>query len=399
MMNKPALKRFAYFLSEEKGQSVVLFALALVALLGIMAFTVDVGYLQWQKRHLQNACDAAALAAAQELYDEGQEGDARQKAIEYLEANNITGIFEKNIEIDPDKRTVTISLPQTRDLAFARVLGINTGTVDAHAKAEYGLVTKVHPEEPGNENGGPSVVSGIVPFGIKNREGGYEPGDEITIKFTKNDEGENPSDDENPSDYGILHLDFFGFDKAALEGKLKRYDDNDKRKHAHEDFRMKNSIYEDNYKNYIINGYDGMLSVGDKGWTTMGDNRGPTWRGMKDRQCPHTPKCTYNDYKPTCPRVVVAPVVNLTGVKWYDGGKELVGGPHEVEIVAFKIILLKEPPENYKETDVIGWIIDEKAIPPYTEGETSGSNGNNGSDGGGNGTDTGGFLRKVHLVE
>ena len=42
-------------------------ALALVALLGIAAFSIDVGYAYYAKRQLQSATDAAALAGAQDL--------------------------------------------------------------------------------------------------------------------------------------------------------------------------------------------------------------------------------------------------------------------------------------------------------------------------------------------
>jgi Flp pilus assembly protein TadG len=51
----------------ERGQVLVVVALALVALLGIAAFSIDVGYAYYAKRQLQSATDAAALAGAQDL--------------------------------------------------------------------------------------------------------------------------------------------------------------------------------------------------------------------------------------------------------------------------------------------------------------------------------------------
>ena len=50
-----------------RGAIVVLAAVMLVFLLGFVAFTVDVGYIQLTKTQLQAAADASALAAAQEL--------------------------------------------------------------------------------------------------------------------------------------------------------------------------------------------------------------------------------------------------------------------------------------------------------------------------------------------
>ena len=51
----------------ERGQILPIVALALVALLGIAAFAIDVGYAYYAKRQLQSATDAAALAGAQDL--------------------------------------------------------------------------------------------------------------------------------------------------------------------------------------------------------------------------------------------------------------------------------------------------------------------------------------------
>ena len=51
----------------ERGQILAIVVLALVALLGIAAFAIDVGYAYYAKRQLQSATDAAALAGAQDL--------------------------------------------------------------------------------------------------------------------------------------------------------------------------------------------------------------------------------------------------------------------------------------------------------------------------------------------
>ena len=51
----------------ERGQVLPVVALALVALLGISAFAIDVGFAYYAKRQLQSATDAAALAGAQDL--------------------------------------------------------------------------------------------------------------------------------------------------------------------------------------------------------------------------------------------------------------------------------------------------------------------------------------------
>ncbi|MEE8347156.1 MAG: pilus assembly protein TadG-related protein, partial [Dehalococcoidia bacterium] len=51
----------------ETGQTLVLFVLALGVIMGFTAMTVDVGMFFQERRSLQNAADAAALAGIQEL--------------------------------------------------------------------------------------------------------------------------------------------------------------------------------------------------------------------------------------------------------------------------------------------------------------------------------------------
>jgi uncharacterized membrane protein len=51
----------------QAGQSTVFVAFALVALLCFLALAIDVGYLRYQRRQIQTAADAAALAGASEL--------------------------------------------------------------------------------------------------------------------------------------------------------------------------------------------------------------------------------------------------------------------------------------------------------------------------------------------
>ena len=53
--------------SNEEGQTLVLAAVAMVVLLGLTAFAVDVGFAYFAHRSLQASADAAALAGAQEL--------------------------------------------------------------------------------------------------------------------------------------------------------------------------------------------------------------------------------------------------------------------------------------------------------------------------------------------
>ena len=65
---------------DEHGQVLVLVALALVVLLGASAFTIDLGRRAAEERYLQNAADAAALAACRSLTTGATQSAALQAA-------------------------------------------------------------------------------------------------------------------------------------------------------------------------------------------------------------------------------------------------------------------------------------------------------------------------------
>lgn len=50
-----------------KGQTLVIVALALFALIALVALAIDGGNLMAERRRMQNAADAAALAGARDL--------------------------------------------------------------------------------------------------------------------------------------------------------------------------------------------------------------------------------------------------------------------------------------------------------------------------------------------
>ncbi len=82
------------FLADESGQVLILTALCMVVLVGMLGLAVDVGMLRYEKRQLQNAADAAALAGALELTACGstQNCTALQTAAQdALKENGLTG--------------------------------------------------------------------------------------------------------------------------------------------------------------------------------------------------------------------------------------------------------------------------------------------------------------------
>ncbi len=62
--------------SSRKGAVAPLAAISIIALLGFVAFGVDIGFIGYQKQRMQIACDAAALAAAMEITHAVEQADS-----------------------------------------------------------------------------------------------------------------------------------------------------------------------------------------------------------------------------------------------------------------------------------------------------------------------------------
>jgi hypothetical protein len=132
----------------ERGQILAVVALALVALLGIGAFAIDVGYAYYAKRQLQSATDAAALAGAQDL---PVAATAISVATTYAAANvppNLSGLTFTyqtkctatavvatgcNAAVNPNALVVTGTA--TTNTWFAKIFGIDHFDVSTHANA------------------------------------------------------------------------------------------------------------------------------------------------------------------------------------------------------------------------------------------------------------------------
>ena len=118
-------------LHSDSGQALIWFALSLVVLLGIAALAIDVGRLYGERRRMQNAADAAALAGAHELCQGRSDADAIAMANDYAIARNgaqwATPI--------PSGETMDVTVGETVNNVFAIFLNANSTTVSAQAKA------------------------------------------------------------------------------------------------------------------------------------------------------------------------------------------------------------------------------------------------------------------------
>lgn len=125
---------------DQRGAAAVLIAVSLVAMLGAVAFVVDVGNARMTRAGLGTAADAAALAASGELND----GESEAKACETAEA--IANTNSPNAAVESCSTAVaasgtpivTVVVGQHVEYAFAHVIGFSSTDVSARSSARHG---------------------------------------------------------------------------------------------------------------------------------------------------------------------------------------------------------------------------------------------------------------------
>jgi Flp pilus assembly protein TadG len=141
---------------EERGQTIVLVAIALVSLLGMAALAIDVTTLYVARGEMQRAADAAALAGAKAFVDSGITTDTanatRQALAQTMATSVINSILAQN-KISgappvlaaapafdftrPGNPQISVTLQRTNlPTFFARIWGTKLVTVTASAIAE-----------------------------------------------------------------------------------------------------------------------------------------------------------------------------------------------------------------------------------------------------------------------
>jgi hypothetical protein len=127
----------------QKGQSIVLIAVVMVALLAFVGLAVDLGLVWVRRAQLTAAVDAAALAGVVELESQSGLDGAIIKANQFLYSNNIpdnvvtteTDYLPGSNAIGASEFTVTSTWPV--ELYFMRLLGFEEFRVQHAATAAY----------------------------------------------------------------------------------------------------------------------------------------------------------------------------------------------------------------------------------------------------------------------
>lgn len=247
----------------------VIITVLLPVLLGALALGVDVSIFYFEWAQLQKAADASALAGAG--YLPGNPDRAIETAESYAEMNGVTGGEIVSVTTGDSDLTLTVELSREVPYYFGRILGLTQSPVVARATAEV--------------QGTQSAI-GVLPVGIDSQTS-YTFGQQISLIFSASSYG--------PGNWGALAL---------------------------------GSPGADTFKNNIINGYSGSVSVGQSVATQTGEMVGPTLTAFQTRISSgetEYPDATYEDHTLNDPRAVTVPMVDYANVS----------GSSQVPVVGF----------------------------------------------------------------
>jgi Flp pilus assembly protein TadG len=269
-------------LPSEAGQAVVLMAVMLAVLLAIAGFAIDYGNWMVSRRQVQNAADAAALAAAAQIPSGGttiQSTGAAQYAENGRPGDAVTITQATDMTTND---SVQVTATRTVSTWFTHVLGLSNVKVTASARATIESFSQVN----GN----------AMPWGVL--QASYVPGQQYSI-YTKTTSNANN---------GALSLPYVSGTNCPDPNGANAYQNE-------------------------INGTlpECPISVGELVDTKTGDNSGPTAQGLNARittwkpvdqivQIDGTGQVT-SILDPTNPQLVMIPVlVNPDGSNGWPSG-------------------------------------------------------------------------------
>lgn len=272
---------FLHRLRSEKGAVEIVAAVSLVALLGFSAFAVDMGASYAKASKLQNALDSATLAAVKELPAPSTGStawnSASSQAVKFAQLNGteitasdiapLYGSGSSSSNISGIEITKTIIV----DYYFAKVLGINSGSITRTASAAIAPVGALSSAVP------LCVTSSALRNAIANGATSN-----ILIKCSP--------------DTGVISIDTLS--SSGWFGAL----------------RFDGSGAAD-YTYNIACGYSGKIQVGQVLDMESGNMSGPTLSGFSTRYNQCNDGCTAENHKADCPKVVFIPVVDVLSNK------------------------------------------------------------------------------------
>lgn len=273
-------------LNNQRGAVHILMAFLLTAMLGAAALVIDVGVAAADKTRLSNGLDAAALAGCQEL--PASPSKARQVVSEYLTANGIDP-DDVVVAITDSNRQIVLTGSRTVNNSFAALLGVPTTTVHGSAAARVGSAI--------------SATGGIRPLAIADQPLVY--GQTVVLK----EEG----GDGSNGNYGAVSFDSsYG---AAV------------------------------FRDYLLNGYNGTIKVGDIIETEPGNMASSI--STVNEVINMDPGARFDDFDRNSPRAWTIPVL-----RGWD-----VSGRDEVEVVGFAEFFIEDIDKVNGQAEITGKFI------------------------------------------
>ncbi len=277
------MRRYSYSFHRQAGQIAIVYAAALIVLIGALGLCGDVAVMYYNWLSMQKAADAAALAAANDLPEDPDA--AKTVAKQYAQLNGLSAaeVGDPVVVVPNDGSTSTITVNASRNVPyfFARVLGFRQQLVQVSATAAspgspscIGCTLPGTPANPGTF--GSSVGQwGLIPVGLQYTTNWQW---DQSISLTHGGNGKNGT--YGPGNWGSL----------ALGGQGGN-----------------------NERSNLADGYSGPLNIGDWVNSEPGQKVGPIDQGISDRMAAAAsmdPGGTFSNHLPNDPRAVIFPLVD-----------------------------------------------------------------------------------------
>ncbi len=191
---------------DDRGAVLALYALGFIAIIGMLALTLDLGRAVAAKRDMVNGADAAALGAAQECAVARDATSAQAVAAGLTDRNRggatVTSFSAPDCEATTltDVRTVTVGTQVPVDYYIAPIVGFDSVDVTADAVAIYGPIAGAN-AVPITVNYNSLFDCGIFPYDLNN------PPTECDLAY--------PKDTLTEPRWGVLDLSEWGDPNAA----------------------------------------------------------------------------------------------------------------------------------------------------------------------------------------
>jgi hypothetical protein len=249
-------------LGEEKGSTIVILAVAMTALLGMAALVADVGVNYLRQARIAVAADAAALAGGTQL---GKGAAAVTQAALDIAQKNGLALDQVIVEVDEDETGVSVRTTSAMKLFFGVLFNLEEGNMTQRAR-----VARTRPV----------ALYDVFPLGV---------------------------DEKTELDYSRT-VNLFGKELLGSGnwGALTFKDENGKYMTGANVFRE-----------FLKNGYSGVIEIGDLVMCKGGVNMGPISEGIDYRitEATKTHLCGLGNCPSGCPRILILPIYNETAIK------------------------------------------------------------------------------------